>query len=785
MGYINKFPDELVPNSVKDSYEFGQEYARAIWSSEENNWLHNLKKFEENQLYADAKHPIDHCKSSIKRKFVNESFLSIDWDSRVTILSDHLPKIWNGIDMSEFVPSVYAIDPTAKAKKKQRKDDKLKLFLAKDFLEQNAMMGSQPIPLEQIPQSREQVEIENEIEKPLDEETAEELAIQGIASENKFNTIQWIAAKNIFINGISVVKIWTDKVEGIKIKYVPCKNFIHQETEDPFFSDCRYYGEVESITIAELKKIASRNNVVITNEELKKICLTTDSINDQTVVKVLNFSFKTFRKDVYKTKKKRENNRVSVINRTRDEGTDKAYIPRHESDISTRLEDIYDVWYKGTMIIGGEYKVIEYSLCENQAEYKGISIPPYLAFAPRISKNGYNSLVEKAIPKINLYQELDFRVQHFRNQLRGKIVSINPDTIAKIPDGNGGFYTPEDVLSFFFSLGIRFELSTDDDGDQIQTKTALNEIPSTPNHDLNSLVGELMRTENDILKIFGYVGSDNSRADPKDQWDSEPYRLSDNLALKDFSDALFMWSINCYQTMSSMLDNIFLFSDLKEKYVSMIGTDDVDVLETYRKNRAKHYFENFVEFRPSREQRMQLVANINNYVTQNLIDPLDAEELLNTKSKKLTLRLLRLRVEARKKESQNFELQKNQEMQNGNVVAAQAAAKAKQETIAVEYNFKEQYAQSDHMRKLEILEKEMNLSYLKDQNDKNFKSTMKQFEHENLERRDMLKKDRDEDTRLTAIDKSAKNQEQLIKLRNGEIDSINQLTKPEIDLSKL
>lgn len=785
----NRFPKENVPNTEKDKFEYGQKFALAIWSSVENQWYTNQLLCDKNQLYADGKHPIDQCqKNIVDKKFMNKDFMSIDWDSRVTLLADHLPKIWNGINISEFQPSVYAIDPTAKKKKNDRKNERLKMFYAKDFIQQAAQLngGNSPIPLDSLPETKEQVEVEAEQEAPLIEETAEELLIQGIAAENNFNILQWILTKEAIIQGVGAVRIWTDPIEGIKIKQIQRKNLIHQKTNNPFFDDCKYWGEVEYKTVEDVRRLAKHNNINLSEDDLKKICSMTDKVDDLQVIKVLNFAYKTTRNQVLKFKKNRDNNKLSFTDRTKDEGTEKAYNPKDVSDISHKVEDIYDVWYRGTMIIGGENKLIDYGRVSNLAEYKGVTLPPFIAFAPRISESGYNSPVEKAIQKIDLFQELDYRIQHLRNQLRGKSVKINKDVISKIPDGNGGLMKPEQVLSFFFSLGIIFEVDKDEDNDITQPRNALNEIPSTPNHDLNTLVSEYLRLKNEILEMFGYVGADNSRADEKTLFESEPYRFSDNLALKDYSDGMAIFTARTYQAISSMLDNIFQYFPIREKYISMVGLDDVEALEKYFKNRGQHRFEHLVEMKLTREERLKIRANIDAYVQQGLLDPLDAEEILSAKSKKLMVRMVRMRIEARKQLAQKMKMQESEQMQNGSAYAAQVAAKAKQETLVLEFSMKEEFAQAEHLRKLEILEKEMQLEYAKDNNDKEFKMQIKALEQSNIEKRDMMKKDRDEDTRLKAIDKSYDKQQQLFKLKQGEISDINQNSQvPEIDLSTL
>lgn len=177
---INQFPDELVPNSVKDSIEFGEKYATAIWMNEQGKLLKNQEEFKLNRLYATANHPVDDIRKKIERKFIEQSYLQIDYDDKTTILKDNLHKVLNSISMNEFTANVFAIDPTAREEKQRRKDEKIKLLNSKDFIQEvQQLTGDSPVPLDQIPESKEQIELD-EIRKPLAIEKAEELALLGI-----------------------------------------------------------------------------------------------------------------------------------------------------------------------------------------------------------------------------------------------------------------------------------------------------------------------------------------------------------------------------------------------------------------------------------------------------------------------------------------------------------------------------------------------------------------------------------------------------------------------------
>lgn len=784
------YPNELVSNEEKDSFDFGKKYAEAIWSEWANKLERNKQRFKENRLYAIGNHPIDKCKKNIKKKYINDEFLNIDWDDKLNLLPRLLRKVYNSVDMKEFSPSVYALDPTAREEKSARKNEKLDLFYAKDFIQQMSQVngGFSDIPAEQIPESKEQVELEELTEQPLSIETAEELVLQSVSKENKFDVIQKKVLHDAVECGIGIAKVETCKIEGIKIRWVRPENFIHSKTNDIYFSDCNYFAEERLITISQIKNIAKASNISLTDEEIKEMVNATiaDDIDDnKTLIRVLYYNFETFHQSVFKKKVDRKTNAVKIIDRTKDIGTPKEYNPdpNYKSDVSEKIESNHTVWYEGIMVLSGKRKIIRHRLIENMPEYKGNIIPPYIPFAPRITDEGYNPIVEEVKPRVDSAQELRMRITHQRNKLRGIISEIDPDMIANITLGNKKL-TPEEVLSFYFSLDIAFRKTLDEDGEPTQGNRALSEIPTGIPYALRELMVQFVEDVKLLDESFGYLGFDQAKPDNKTLFDVEPYRLSDNIQMKDYSDALHTWSILIFQAVSSRINDIFKWSNIKDKYIDMIGTDDVDILEKY-KNRSSHYFGIYQDYVPTRQERMALIQNINTYVTQGVIDPLDGEEILNIRNKKVALRTLRLKIDKRKKENQDFEMQKVQEANNGNIQASRISNEEKRITIQLEAQLKSEQKREEFDMQMKLLEAEGLLKLQTEQERTSFKARLEQMRMEFEANQTQYKKDRDEETRIKGIDKSAENAEGLIKLRNGEINSIKDLQDqvPEINLS--
>lgn len=782
------FPDELVSNEEKNSLKFGKQYAEAIWSEWDSKLEKNKQQFKLNRLYAEGNHPLDRCKKNIKRKYINDEFLHIDWDDKLNLLPRLLRKVYNSVDMKEFSPAVYALDPTAREEKSTRKNEKLDLFYAKDFIQQMAQIngGFSDIPAEKIPESEEQVELEELTEQPLSIETAEELVLQSVSKENMLNDKQKQALKDSVECGLGVVAVETCKVQGIKIRYVEPGNFLHSKTKQVFFQDCTYFAEERLITVAQLLNIAATSNVVITEDDIRKMLAVSSDVDfdkKKTLVRVLYYNFQTFHQTVYKKKRDRKTNQVKLIDRTEDIGTEKEYKPdpNYKSDVSEKIESNHDVWYEGIMTLDGERKIIRHQLMENMPQHNGIILPPYIPFAPRISDTGYNSIVEEVIPRVDSVQELRMRITHQRNKLRGIISEIDPDMIANITLGKKKL-TPDEVLSFYFSLDIAFRKTLDEDGEPTQGNRPLTEIPTGIPYALRELMVQFVEDVKLLDESFGYLNFDAAKPDNKTLFDIEPYRLSDNIQMKDYSDALHTWSILIFQVVSSRINDIFKWSNIKDKYINMIGSDDVEILEKY-KNRSNHYFGIYQDYVPTRQERIALIQNVSEYVKLQVIDPLDGEEILNIRNKKVALRTLRLKIDKRKKENQDFEMQKVQEANNGNIQASRISNEEKRITIQLEADLKREQKREEFYMRMQEIEADGLLKLQTEQERTNFKSRLEQMRMEFEATQTQYKKDRDEDIRIKGIKQSADDQQQLIKLRRGEIENIREPQMEEMNLS--
>lgn len=792
---IHAFPSEAVSNEVKKSFNFAKEYASAIWSEWESKVITRNKKIKELREYANGEQDISHCKKNIVRNYIKADMLHIDWQDKLNLLPIVLRSFYNSVDMDELTPVVKAIDPSALAFKDKRKKEKLELFYAKDFIQMASELagGESPIPLEDIPQSKEQIELEEETAHPLKIETAEELVIEAVARQNAFHLIQKDILEEMVVTNYGIGKVSTCPINGVKMELVKIENFIHGKSSNRYFSDCPYYGEVRNISVGQFKNIAKESGLSFSDEEIKKMASISQltELTNSTQIKVLCYAFKTYFQNVYKKKINRKTKAVSLIDRTQDVGTEREYKPKYESDKSEKIVDNYEVWFEGIMVLDENKTIIKHKLMNNMPEHQGNILPPYIVVCPR-----HKSIVEEVLPRINAIQELRYRILHYRNSLKGNLTEIDPDMIANITLGNEKL-SPKEVLSMYFTMGLAFRKTKDEDGEFVNNNRPLQEIDPGIPRALIQLSQEFISEIQLLNQSFGAIQYEQASPNPKSLTEFEPYRFSSNTAMRDYINYLYQWSINCYQSVSSRINDAFEWKHIREKFINAIGSDDVEVIEEFRKNRGNHYFGIYVDYIPTAEERINLQKRLEQYVMNGLLDPLDEMEISGVKNRKKALSMLRLRIIAKQQEMQKAEMQKHENQINANAQSAIIAQEEKRKTMVLDHKLRAEADAIEFERKAFLLQKQGEISITQEQIRSEAKVTAQQWSSQFATDLAKFKKDEERKTKMISNDQNAHNQEQLIKLRKGIIDKIEpyqelneenileNTPQQEIDLSQL
>src|SRR5690606_27241718 len=265
------FPDDLLSNSEKEDFKFGQQVAEAI----DGQWFNGnlgIRRWwiREMRSYSRGEQDSSQYKKTIEgnsKEDKEAAFKTHKIDYKILkILPNFKSIIVNAIDESLFKPRAEAIDVTAVNDKKEYFKKLDRRFYTKDI----AAIVSQGagIDLTQgIPQNEDELKVKKLEYKPLIE-IAQEVAIENVLKLEKFEVVKDRVDEDLFDLGIGVLRHYTDPSEGIKIKYVDPYNYIHNDFEMEDGRDIRYHGVMQIGTIAEIVKEANRE---LTQEELNAI----------------------------------------------------------------------------------------------------------------------------------------------------------------------------------------------------------------------------------------------------------------------------------------------------------------------------------------------------------------------------------------------------------------------------------------------------------------------------------------------------------------------------------
>ena len=165
-------------------------------------------------------------------------------------------------------------------------------------------------PEEQLPDSKEELELHMQLSYKQAVEIAEEQAISTILNGNKYELTRKRFYRDLTVLGIGAVKNSFTTSEGVKIDYVDPANLVYSYTENPYFDDVYYVGEVKTIPVNELVKqfpdLTQGELEEIAGQSLRKTGHYTSSMQfdelDKNMVQVLYFNWKTYAKEVYKVK---------------------------------------------------------------------------------------------------------------------------------------------------------------------------------------------------------------------------------------------------------------------------------------------------------------------------------------------------------------------------------------------------------------------------------------------------------------------------------------------------
>lgn len=692
-GVVNSFfPSQVVSDKEKMSEDYGRQIGRAItneWfdsNSGTTRYRSNQNTFHALRLYARGEQPIQKYKDELS---INGdlSYLNLDWKP-VPILSKFVDIVVNGIADREFELKAYSQDPYGVSKRTKYLESIIRdkqTEQLNQFAQENFGINLFENPPEKLPDSEEELDLHMQLTYKQGIEIAEEIAIKTILDGNRYDLTKKRLYYDLATLGIAAIKNSFTESEGVVVDYVDPAYLVYSYTEDPYFQDIYYVGEVKFVPLNELKKQFPN----LAQEDLERIqqqgsqnygvwdSNTTNYNNnrDQNVVQILYFNFKTYMNEVYKVKETSTGASKVLL---RDDQFDPPVEMLEEQ--FGKLSRSLEVLYEGVMVLGTDI-VLKWELAKNMMRPKSDETKVkmnYSITAPRMYKGRIESLVSRCTGFADMVQLTHLKMQQVLQRMIPDGVYLDADGINEVDLGNGTNYNPQEALNMFFQTGSIIGRSFTQDGDMNPGKVPIQEVPTGSG---GSKLQTLITTYNYYLQMIRDVtglneARDGSMPDSRALVGVQKLAAANsNTATRHILDAGLFLTQETAECLSLRISDILEYHPAKEAFIQKIGGFNVATLDELN-DLYIHDFGIVLELMPDEEEKAILENNIQMALSAGLIDLSDAIDIRNVRNLKLANQLLKVRQKKRQERLQAEQQANIQAQSESNIQMQQAAAQS-------------------------------------------------------------------------------------------------------------
>jgi hypothetical protein len=720
------FPSQLATDAVKASQQFGLQVGQAIqyeWFRKDGNscrYYGQWKEFHRLKLYARGEQSIAKYKNELAIDG-DLSYLNLDW-TPVPIIPKFVDIIVNGMSNRLFKVKAYSQDAMSQAKRNKHQELIESQMVGKEALSKiQELSGANPFIMdpEKLPNNDEELSLYMQLNYKPAIEIAEEEAINTMFDENHYDEIRKRLDYDATVLGISIAKHEFLQGAGIKISYVDPANVVYSYTEDPYFRDCFYWGEIKTLPITELMKIDQS----LTKEQLQEITQYSqgwydyynvaqfyeNSVFSRDTCTLMYFNYKTTKKVVYK-KKMLDNGGSRLIEK------DDSFNPptdMMEEGNFEKIEKTIDVWYEGIMVMGTNI-LLQWKLSENMVRPKSATqhaLPNYIASAPRMYKGIIESTVRRMIPFADLIQITHLKLQQVINRVVPDGVFIDADGLNEVDLGTGAAYNPEDALRLYFQTGSVIGRSYTQDGEFNNARVPITQL--TSNSGLSKtqmLIGNYNHYMDMIRTVTGLnEARDGSTPDPNSLVGLQKLAaLNSNTATRHILDGgLFIYR-SLAEALTYRIGDILEYSDFKDEFINKIGRYNVSILNEIS-DLYIYDFGIFIEVAPDEEQKAQLEANIQMALSKGDINLEDAIDIRELKNLKLANQLLKVKRVKKQEREDQMEMQKQAMVSQQNLQSQQMAAQTAMQKMQAELEMKMKLKQMETEYNIKTMQVEAEL----------------------------------------------------------------------------
>ena len=760
------FPDQVVPEEVKKSLEYGRKVGRAIegdWFSGTRTGIYNrfntnYNNFRNLRLYARGEQSVQKYKDELA---INGdlSYLNLDWKP-VPIIPKFVDIVVNGMDNKLYDIKAYAQDPQSLKERTAYAETILRDIQGQDLIDkiQNSIgmdMYSTSNP-EDLPANKEELDVHMQLTYKQSIEIAEEEAINNTLAFNKYELTRRRVAEDLVVLGIGAVKTDFNLSEGVTVKYVDPANLVYSYTEDPNFEDIWYVGEVRYVSLSEIKKEFPG----LTNDQLEEIEKYPGSRsynyqfngrNDGNSIAVLYFEYKTYHDQVFKIKETATGLEKAL------EKPDTFNPP--SNDNFDRVARSIEVLYEGAKILGHDM-MLKWQMSKNMTRPNANLVKVNMNYnicAPKMYKGRIESLVSRMTGFADMIQLTHLKLQQVLSRMVPDGVFLDVDGLAEVDLGNGTNYNPAEALNMYFQTGSILGRSLTQEGDPNRGKVPIQELQTSSG---GAKMQSLIQTYQYYLQMMRDVTGLNEARDGSVPDKNSLVGLqklaaaNSNTATKHIVQASLYLSAKIAENISLRISDALEYPLTKEALNSSISSYNVGTLEDmYQLN--LYEFGIYLELVPDEEEKQQLEQNIQVALQNGSIHLEDAIEIRQIHNLKLANQVLKIKRKKKQLADQQAQQANIQAQAQANAEASERSALAemqKQQALAetelqIEKG-KSDFAINKMQQEAQIQQRMMELKFMYDKQ-------LKQMEVDAMAAKEQLIEDRkDKRTKLAGSQQS-------------------------------
>ena len=765
-NYNSSFPDQVVPDVEKASYDYGLQVGRAVeseWFKSDRGWQDrfdtNYNNFHKLRLYARGEQSIQKYKDELS---INGdlSYLNLDWKP-VPVIPKFVDIVVNGMSQRSYDIKAYAQDPESIMKRTAYAEALQRDMMQKDLINQIKqttgldVSKSQGVGLEMESEADLQLHMQMDYKESI--EVAEEEVINNVLAKNKYDLTRRRLNQDLTILGIAATKTSFNRSEGVTVDYVDPANLVYSYTEDPNFEDLYYVGEVKPISLPELKK-QFPNLTTVDLEEIQKYPGNQNYTRnwsgryDDSTVQVLYFEYKTYTNQVFKIKQT-----ASGLEKALEKQD--TFIDAPEGDNFKKAFRSIEVLYSGAKILGHE-KMLEWKMAENMTRPYADTVKVnmnYNIVAPRLYKGRIESIVSRITGFADMIQLTHLKLQQVMSRIVPDGVYMDIDGLSEVDLGNGTNYNPAEALNMYFQTGSLVGRSMTQDGGQNPGKVPIQELSSSSGM---GKIQSLIQTYEYYLKMIRDVTGLNEARDgtlPDKQSLVGLQKLAaanSNVATRHVLQASLFLTLRTCENISLRVADALMFPMTKQSLMSSISRYNVGTLEELSGLNI-HDFGIFLELEPDEEQKQLLEQNIQVALQSGQLDLEDAIDIREVANLKLANQMLKKRRKdkaARDQQAQQANMQA-QAQSNAQLAEQTAMAEAQKQQILTEQKMQVEKAKSDF--EIQKMERESQIKQQLMQLEFNYNMQLAQAQVQNKNKEEEFKEDRkDERTKIQATQQS-------------------------------